>query len=80
MAGISALTGEGVENLLRLADDKLQQLLGFRRHRLTLPAADGRRIAWLHEHANVLQQQLQEEEITLEIAIAAEDWERFGRI
>ena len=78
--GISALTGEGIENLLRQADEKLQQLLGFKRQRITLQAYEGKRIAWLHEHANVLSQQLDEEEITLEIAITAEDWERFGRI
>ena len=78
--GISALTGEGVENLLRHADEKLQQLLGFKRQRITLQAYEGKRIAWLHEHANVLSQKLDEEEITLEIAITAEDWERFNRL
>ncbi|WAT18333.1 GTPase HflX [Aurantiacibacter sp. MUD11] len=49
---ISAVTGEGVEELR----EKLGALLtqGARLHSLVLPAADGQRIAWLHAHGEVL--------------------------
>ncbi|MEO6387800.1 MAG: GTPase HflX [Croceibacterium sp.] len=49
---LSAETGFGVEQLR----DKLGEMLtrGARRHRITIPAQDGARIAWLHAHGEVL--------------------------
>ena len=48
---ISAMTGEGVDALT----ERLGRLLtsGARRYAITLSAADGSRIAWLHAHGEV---------------------------
>jgi GTP-binding protein HflX len=49
---ISAVTGFGVHRLL----ERLGQLLttGARLHSITVPAGDGARIAWLHQHGEVV--------------------------
>ena len=49
---LSALTGEGCEELLATAGRLLTG--DAREHHFTLPAADGQRIAWLHAHGEVL--------------------------
>ncbi|MEC7399724.1 MAG: GTPase HflX, partial [Pseudomonadota bacterium] len=50
---ISAMTGEGVDALT----ERLGRLLtsGARRYAITLSAADGSRIAWLHAHGEVFE-------------------------
>lgn len=78
--GISALTGEGIPALLHVTDEKLQKLWGYQRRQLTLPAADGKRIAWLHEHAHILSTQHHDTETTFEVNIRKEDWLRFQRL
>lgn len=49
---VSALTGEGCEDLLALVGKVLTQ--GARMHRFMLPASDGQRLAWLHAHGEVV--------------------------
>ncbi len=49
---LSALTGEGCEELLATAGRLLTG--DAREHHLTIPAADGQRIAWLYAHGEVL--------------------------
>jgi GTP-binding protein HflX len=51
---ISAVTGEGVDALL----DSLGELLTMkaRVHEFVLPASAGRKIAWLHAHGEVLEE------------------------
>lgn len=49
---ISAVTGEGVDDLLARLGDILTA--GARVHELVIPASAGRRIAWLHAHGEVL--------------------------
>lgn len=53
VAVVSALTGEGVGDLL----DRLGRLLtgAARTVELTIPSSDGRRLAWLHAHGDVLE-------------------------
>jgi GTP-binding protein HflX len=52
---ISAETGFGVAEML----ERIGRLLteGARVHRITVPARDGQRIAWLHAHGEVLDEQ-----------------------
>ena len=52
VAVISALTGEGFEQL----EERLGELLTGNAKTLDiiLPASDGRKIAWLHAHGDVL--------------------------
>jgi GTP-binding protein HflX len=49
---ISAETGFGVPDMLERVGRLLTE--GARVHRITLPASDGARIAWLHAHGEVL--------------------------
>lgn len=49
---VSALTGEGVDQLLEMLGDKLTELAST--EVIDLPLSDGRRIAWLHAHGEVL--------------------------
>ena len=52
---LSAVTGFGVERLLERLGEVLTK--GARRHSITLPASDGQRIAWLHSHGEVLDEE-----------------------
>ncbi|MGX7895283.1 GTPase HflX [Tsuneonella sp. HG222] len=52
---ISALTGTGVDDLLTRIGDLLTE--GAKVHNLLVPAGDGARIAWLHAHGEVLEEQ-----------------------
>jgi GTPase len=54
---ISALTGEGMEPLLERIGATLTG--GARVVELTIPADDGRRLAWLHAHGDVVDEQQQ---------------------
>mgnify|MGYP000754723702 FL=1 len=51
---ISALTGAGVDSLLVRLGEMLTG--GARLLELTIPASDGRRLAWLHAHGEVLEE------------------------
>lgn len=75
--GVSAATGEGVDTLLRQITEILQE--GWQTLRVKVPAADGRRLAWLHAHGQVMTQALDEEIWSLEVKLRASDvalWER----
>lgn len=50
---ISAVTGEGIEALLGAIDDHLGEADALLQ--LTIPASDGRTLAWLYEEADVLE-------------------------
>ncbi|MBO0748924.1 MAG: GTPase HflX [Porphyrobacter sp.] len=49
---ISAITGFGIDAMLERVGRLLTE--GARVHRITVPASDGARIAWLHAHGEVL--------------------------
>lgn len=49
---VSALTGEGCQDLLEAVGKLLTQ--GARTHSFVLPASDGQRLAWLHAHGEVI--------------------------
>ncbi|WP_345719756.1 GTPase HflX [Qipengyuania polymorpha] len=55
IVAVSAMTGEGVDDLLQ----KLGEMLTARAsvHEFELAASDGRRIAWLHAHGEVLEEE-----------------------
>lgn len=52
---VSALTGEGIDGLL----EKLGEMLTAKAsiQEFVIPASDGRRIAWLHAHGDVLEEE-----------------------
>ncbi|MFN5782619.1 MAG: HflX GTPase family protein, partial [Novosphingobium sp.] len=50
---LSALTGEGCDELLEAVSKLLTA--GARVHQFVIPASDGQRIAWLHAHGEVVE-------------------------
>ena len=72
---ISALTGEGIETLRRATAKRLSE--GARVHVLELPAGDGAALAWLHEHGEVLAQELEGETLQLHVRLTAAEHARF---
>ena len=70
-AVISALTGYGKENLLQLIDDKLSN--DFAVINLKIPASDGKKLAWIHANADVLDSKIMDDIICLKIKISPEN-------
>ena len=75
VALISALTGEGVDNLVAAAGERLSE--GSIVRKITLPAASGEAIAWLHAHGEVLGQRNDGVETEYEVRLSDADWARF---
>jgi GTP-binding protein HflX len=50
---ISALTGQGLDVLLHRIEERLAET--SKRYRVRIPSADGKLVAWLHEHVEVLE-------------------------
>jgi len=72
---ISALTGEGIDNLRRSVAERL--LAGARVHSIALAAGDGGAIAWLHQHGEVLDQAMEGETLTMDVRLSPDEWDRF---
>jgi GTPase len=72
---LSALTGEGVDDLRRAVSDRLSR--GARVRTLRLEAADGAGIAWLHQHGEVLSSDMAGETVTMDVRLTDVDWARF---
>ena len=72
---ISALTGEGVDALVDGVAARLTE--GHRRYTLRLDPADGAAAAWLHQHGEVLDQHIEDEQAVYEVRMAPRDYERF---
>ena len=72
---LSALTGEGVDDLRRFVSDRLSR--GARVRTVRLPASDGAAIAWLHQNGEVLSSENLGEVISLDVRINDVDWARF---
>jgi GTP-binding protein HflX len=76
---MSAATGEGVARLLDTIDERLGS--GDEILTLTLPAHEGRLLAWMHENADVLAQEADGEgAIALRVRIASEKKMRLARL
>ncbi|MDB5667104.1 MAG: hflX [Alphaproteobacteria bacterium] len=72
---LSALSGEGVDDLLACAAAHLRK--DSRRQEVTLAAGDGEALAWLHQHGEVLHQESEGMHTRLVVKIAPAEWERF---
>lgn len=73
---ISALTGEGVDALLVRLGEMLTG--GAKLVELVIPSSDGRRMAWLHAHGEVLEdREAGEDERQLRVRLNAKDLGRF---
>jgi GTPase len=75
VAPISALSGEGIDRLLRTASDTLSA--GKHVRQVTVPVSDGEALAWLHANGEVLDQRTSELETAIEVRLSDADWARF---
>ena len=72
---VSALTGAGIERLQAAMDIALRS--GSRVHRFVLSAADGKRLAWLHSHGEVVSEAFDDSEVAVEVRLSDKDRARF---
>lgn len=72
---LSAVTAEGVDALIEAVAARLTQ--GHRRYTITLDPADGAGAAWLHQHGEVLDRRLEDDNAIYEVRMAQRDYERF---
>jgi GTP-binding protein HflX len=75
VVAISALTGEGVDDLVRHVAELLTA--GHRRYTITLDAGDGAAAAWLHQHGEVLGHAAEGDRAVYDVRMAERDYERF---
>ncbi len=75
---VSALTGEGVETLREQMAILLRA--GTHVHELHLGAGDGRRLAWLHEHGEVIGRTDDDAGLALKVRLSDADWARFATL
>lgn len=73
---LSALSGDGVDDLLIEAAGRLRR--GTPVRTVTLPSSDGRAIAWLHAHGEVVGQRDDGLEVEIDVRLSDADWARFG--
>jgi len=75
---VSALTGEGCDTLLERIDSHLGA--GLDEIDVAVPVEDGRAIAWLYSHGEVLDRADREDAIQLRVRLAPADKARFERM
>ena len=75
VAAVSAVTGEGVDNLLALIEGHLTrswQVVSF-----SLPPTDGKALAWLYSHGKVLSRKDNKKSVRVSVEIEPANIERF---
>ena len=77
VVALSAMTGEGVDALIARVAALLTQ--AHRRYRIELDASDGAGAAWLHQHGEVISQEIEDDRAVYEVRMAERDYERFNQ-
>ena len=72
---VSALTGDGVEQLTIRVSERLRA--GNDTREVELSASDGERLAWLHSRGQVVDQEIEGETTQLKVRLSDVDWARF---
>lgn len=75
---VSALTGVGLPELQAAIDERIAK--GMETVDLSLPISDGARLAWLHQHGEVLSRSDSESAIHLRVRMSPVDRARFERL
>lgn len=75
---LSALTGEGLDALLHAIEDNLGDHL-LETHSFSMSSTNGKAHAWLHANAQVLEQKIKGEKITLKVRISPMNAARYMR-
>lgn len=73
---ISALTGEGVAELLSAISEDLKRRY-LQEIEVSLPIGDGKTLAWLHAHGKVLHQEVDDETLKITAQLSHENLARF---
>lgn len=72
---ISAVTGEGILDLLNKIDENLSSL--FLLYSITLNAADGAALAWLYRHGQILDKVSEEDKIFISVKLKEDEYHHF---
>lgn len=75
VCAISAETGAGVETLVNLVSKTLSE--GHKSEQIRIAAADGKRMAWLHENGRVLNSEQQSDDLILTVEMSPRNWGRY---
>jgi GTPase len=75
---ISAVTGEGIDVLLERLNDVLHET--SRVHEITLATSDGKRLAWLYGHGDVVSRTDDDEAIVLQVRLSPDMLARFNAL
>lgn len=75
---ISAITGEGIDQLLQMISTNLS--LNHDTDTVTLSVSDGKRLAWLHENGRVLETQQDHDDLVLAVQMSKRNWGRFRQL
>ena len=78
VTAVSALTGEGVDELRETISHLLHA--GSKVHHVRLNAGDGTRIAWLHARGEIIEQHADGDQLHLDVKLSPENWARFERL
>jgi GTP-binding protein HflX len=78
VVALSALTGEGVDDLRECVAHRLHS--DSQTHHIRLNAGDGTRIAWLHARGEVIEQLSDGDQLQLAVKLSPENWARFERL
>lgn len=72
----SALSGEGIDRLLGMIDDKLGE--NRQSFSVDIPITDGKALAWLYRRGQVLERKDTEKFAKVKVALEPEDIDRFN--
>jgi GTP-binding protein HflX len=72
---LSALSGEGIDDLRRIVSDRLSG--GNRVRTLSIDLGDGAGMAWLHANGEVLGQEVDGDRLIVEVRLSDKDLARF---
>lgn len=77
VAILSALTGDGVDDLQRSISSRLTS--GAQIHQLRVALADGAAVAWLHEHGEVMDSQTVDNDVIVNVRLSDSAFARFSK-
>jgi GTP-binding protein HflX len=75
---ISAITGKGVEEMLAVIDKEIAR--DNNQVSIKLDVADGKMLAWLHEHGNIISQTRKGEKLYLQVSISEKNLGMFRKM
>lgn len=75
---ISATDGAGIDALLQLIKDHLDE--GRKLQSVKLPVSDGKWLAWLHAHGEVVQERVRGENRYVKVSISDADYDKYNQV